>query len=151
MLQVRNSDLSYTYRLFIAGWIVITVLFSGCDRNNEPVEPAAGTTSDSPDWKAPDSYDITSSMTAIVKVDVASANEDDLLAAFSEENCVGLTRPQSGLCFLFISGPAKSIQLRFYSGEHKLIYTARQTFPFVNDGHLGSVSEPYTPTWDIAQ
>ena len=152
MLQVKNSNRSHRPQVGLTALAVslltaLAVCFASCDKKNDPVQPASGTSSDRPAWVVPDSYDMTSSMTAIVKVNVAAANENDLLAAFSGEDCVGVTQPQSGLCFLFISGPAESIQLRFYSGEQKKIYTAKQTFPFVNDTQLGTVSKPYTPEW----
>ena len=170
MLQVKNCKESYrsqtgltvkrSYRLFIAGLTVLcTVFFTGCkDRQNEPVGPDVkpGTT-ENPDWVITVENDMTASMTAIVKV--SFTDKPGILAAFVGEDCCGVTTEEDyidGLYFLYIS-PASNdektndISLRFYSPDLKRIFEATNTFPFVNDGHQGTVAEPFTPEWIIAK
>ena len=43
------------------------------------------------------------------------------------------------------------MQLRFYSPDLKRIFVAKEVFPFHNDTQLGSITEPYTPEWTVAE
>lgn len=183
MLQVKNSNSpkSWLTLLAVALLTVLTVSFSGCQDNNNPqdltpFESLVGSV-ETPAWQSPEDYDMTASMTAIVRVDISQSftarqlaevkkklgtdqviNEGDLLAAFSGETCLGVDTikvGQTDLFFLFMAGSndvtAKDIQLRYYSTLLKNILIANQSFAFSNDGHIGSVKEPYTPTWAIAK
>lgn len=42
------------------------------------------------------------------------------------------------------------VQLKFYSPSLKRIFNASTTFAFSNDTQLGSIAEPYTPSWNAA-
>ena len=89
---------------------------AGCkkDKGNDPVNPQESLNGNvaRPAWTAVEVPDMTSSMTAVVKVANLNGqmvsdqivNEDDLLAAFSGETCLGTVSPQDGLFFLFIAG-----------------------------------------------
>lgn len=134
------------------------VTFSGCKK-----EQPATFVSDkaSPAWTATPSGDMTSSMTAVVKVDLKAqypflANdfvigENDLLAAFVGETCVDARAPQEGLFFLYITVPASDtpspITLRYYSAQYKNLFMAANAFVFRNDDHHGTVSEPFIPAF----
>jgi len=153
-------------KLFIAASCALMLIAAGCKDKN-PVEPElkpiTGNT-ETPSWTAPESYDMTASMTAVVKVDLSQTypqqvakeewktGEGDLLAAFSGETCVGvdtLEADRTDLFFLYIAGlnegNNEDIQLRYYSKQLKNIFTATELIPFRNDAQKGSVSEPYSP------
>jgi len=112
-----------------------------------------------PTWTAPEQYDYSSSMTAVVKVDLMAQypdkasdfvlNENDLLAAFSGETCLGTASPQEDLFFLYIAGPVTDtpslITLRYYSAHYKNLFEAADAITFQNDAHLGTVAEPLIP------
>lgn len=112
-----------------------------------------------PAWEVTKDYDMTSSMTAVVKADLLASypdlakdfalEDDDLLAAFSGETCLGVASPQDGLFFLYIGAPVtgnpSSITLRYYSTHYKNIFVATDEFSFVNDAHLGTVANPVVP------
>ena len=96
---------------------------------------------------------MTSSMTAVIKVDLAAQypdkasdfvlDDNDLLAAFSGETCLGTATPQDGLFYLFVAGINNDpVTLRYYSAHYKNLFEAKDAFPFVNDNHLGTVAEP---------
>ena len=170
-LQAKNSNRSKTglttqwsNRLFIAGLTVLTVLFTGCKDSNEP-ESFNGDVA-RPAWSVPADYDVTSSMTAVVKVDLKAMypsraadfvlNDNDLLAAFFGETCLGVASPQDGLFFLYIAGPtananANAVTLRYYSADYKNLFEARDAFPFVNDTNLGTVAEPLIPALQVVK
>jgi len=118
-----------------------------------------------PTWTAPEVTDMTSSMTAVIKVDLAAQypdvaadfvlDDNDLIAAFSGETCLGVAQPQDGLFFLYIAAPVtgnpSSVTLRYYSAHYKNLFEAKDAFPFRNDDHLGTVAEPLIPAFVVVK
>ena len=116
-----------------------------------------------PSWSVPSDYDMTSSMTAIVKVDLAQTyptqvndsigviDQADILAAFVGDECVGNTSPiDGGLFFLYVTGLSSTaenaqVTLKYYSSTLKNTFVAADAFPFRNDDKIGSVSSPLAP------
>jgi len=160
-LQVLNSN----RWLAIGLTVLCTVMFSGC-KDKEP-QTLIGTV-ENPSWTATSDYDMTASMTAIVKVDLSlsfpkqikdaerAVSEEDVLAAFVGETCVGQTSPVGGLFYLYIAGPLSAgentvVTLRYYSSVLKNTFVATETIPFRNDERLGTVSQPYIPEWLLAK
>ena len=106
---------------------------------------------------------MTSSMTAVVKVDLATQypdiakdfvlNDNDLLAAFSDENCLGVAVPDDGLFFLYIGAPLNgnpsSITLRYYSAYYKNLFEAKDAFPYVSDSRQGNADTPFLPAFVV--
>ncbi len=134
--------------------------FFGCkDKKNEP-ESLVGSVA-KPAWTALADYDMTSSMTAVVKVSLSAnytaeqlsaasyqLSTSDIVAAFAGNECLGVATPQDGLFFLYICAPTKGEQvtLKYYSAALKNIFTA-EPFAFANDTQLGSVAAPYKPAF----
>ena len=129
--------------------------FFGCKEKNKPESFLSDKAR--PTWTAPSDYDYTSSMTAVVKVDLKAQypekaadfvlDDNDLLAAFSGETCLGVASPDDGLFYLYIAGTDEDmVSLRYYSAHYKNLFEAKDAFPFVNDAHLGTVDEPLVPT-----
>ena len=151
MSQVKKiSKITLCALLFLA---------AGCKDQNRPSSLYGNT--EQPSWTASENYDMTTSMTAVVKVDLSSTyteeqltaagfqvDEKDILAAFSGESCLGAAVPQDGLFYLYICAPADGgdVTLRYYSSVLKNIFIAAP-FSFSNDMQLGSVAMPYTPRW----
>ena len=137
----------------------LLLLAAGCKEKNKP-ESFVGNV-ERPTWTAPTDYDYTSSMTAIVKVDLKAQypdkaadfvlQDDDLLAAFSGETCLGIASPLEGLFFLYIAGTEGTVTLRYYSAHYKNLFEAKDAFPFVNDDHLGTVAEPLVPAFVVVK
>ena len=156
MLPVRNYK-----KLLLAALcslsMVLLVLFSGC-KNKEQDPETFVSDKTRPVWTAPEKSDITSSMTAVVKVDLKAQypsiaadfvlNENDLLGAFAEEQCLGVAQLQEGYFFIYINSPAESssqVTLRYYSAFYKNLFEAKDAFPFKNDDILGTIADPYIP------
>lgn len=149
---------------------VLAVSFAGCkkDSEKEPDNPQPQTTLYGsvarPAWTAPEKSDMTSSMTAVVKVDLKAQfpsiaadfvlNENDLLGAFAEEQCLGVASPNEGSFYLYIGAPVgvtpTSVTLRYYSAFYKNLFEAKDAFPFKNDDILGTVAEPLIPAFVCA-
>ena len=140
--------------------VAVLVLFSGCKDKNAP-ESFNGNVA-RPTWTAIEVPDMTSSMTAVIKVDLAAQYPDiakdfvldsnDLLAAFSGETCLGTAEPQDGLFYLFVVGLNNDpVTLRYYSAHYKNLFEAKDAFPFVNDDHLGTVAEPLVPAFVVVK
>ena len=118
-----------------------------------------------PTWNAPEVSDISSSMTAVVKVDLKAQypetaadfvlDDNDLLAAFSGETCLGTAQPQEGLFFLYIAAPVtgnpSSVTLRYYCAHYKNIFEDKDAFRFINDDRLGTIDEPYVPAFVVVK
>ena len=116
-----------------------------------------------PTWTASESHDMTSSMTAVVKVDLATQypdiakdfvlNDNDLLAAFSDETCLAVAAPDEGLFYLYIGAPLNgnpsSITLRYYSAYYKNLFEATDVFLYVSDSNQGSVDAPFLPAFVV--
>ena len=134
------------------------------DKKNKP-ETITGESS-APAWSSPVDYDMTSSMTAVVRVDLAISyseqvaalgkeyiTDGDMLAAFSGDVCLGvdtMKQENNGLFFLFITAPESTdnnVQLKYYSSVLKNIFIASEPLTFRNDDVLGTVSEPLTPVF----
>ena len=137
------------------------------DSKDEP-SPAPGTQSitgnvSTPSWAVSDDYDMTSSMTVIASVDLSltyadqvqstgwTVEEDDLLAAFDGNQCIGMAKPSEGLFYLYVTAPSNGseVTLKYYSAKLKSIFRSEQTLVYRNDGTEGTVANPYTPSWII--
>ena len=108
---------------------VLTVFFAGCKDKNAP-ESFNGNVA-RPTWTAPGVSDITSSMTAVIKVDLKAQypetaadwqpSVNDLLAAFSGETCLGVAQPQDGLFFLYIAAPVTGTRITRTSSKPRTL------------------------------
>ena len=161
-------------KLMIIASCALLLLAAGC-KTDEPTPPAPETfNSDvaAPTWAAPEVNDMTSSMTAVVKVDLKAQypdkaadfalSEDDRLAAFIADSCVGATSLKEDLFFLYIASPTSNsasdltsnsaaVTLRYYSAHYKNIFEAKDVFPFKNDDRLGTPDNPFVPTLVVAK
>ena len=150
----------------------LLLLAAGCKKDEQNAPETFVSDKARPTWTAPEAPDMTSSMTAVVKVDLKAQYPDqaadfvldanDLLAAFQGETCLGIAEPQDGLFYLYIASPASSsandptsnseaVSLRYYSAHYKNLFEAKDAFPFVNDDHLGTVAEPLIPTFVVVK
>ena len=139
--------------LAAAGLTALAVFFAGCKNSDPFVNPGD---TPNPQWGITVENDMTSSMTAIVKV--SFAQYEGVLAAFIGNDCCGIGEYIDGLYWLYVSPVSNDegqttndIQLRFYSPDLKRIFDATSTVPFHNDTQLGSIAEPYTPEWKVAK
>ena len=138
---------------------MLTVLLAGCKDKNAP-ESFSGNVA-RPTWTAPEVSDMTSSMTAVVKVDLKAQypevaadwqlKDEDRLAAFISDNCVGVASPKEGLFFLYIAGTEGAVTLRYYSAHYKNLFEAKDAFVFRNDDHLGTPDNPFIPAFVVAK
>ena len=170
MLPVRNCT---KHGLLVVLCTLALVAFVGCKNEEKESETFVGNVS-RPAWTAPADYDYTSSMTAVVKVDLKAQypvtgkdfvlNDSDLLAAFSGETCLGVVEPLSlegdpaeALFFLYITTPSpfkgepEGVSLRYYSTHYKNLFEAKDAINFVNDAHLGTVDEPLVPSFVVVK
>ena len=143
---------------------VVALCFAGCKKDTNAPETFNGNVA-RPTWTAPEVSDMSSSMTAVVKVDLKAQypetaadfvlDNNDLLAAFSGETCLGTAQPQEGLFFLYIAAPVtgnpSSVTLRYYSAHYKNLFEAVNAFPFVNDTQQGTTAEPFKPAFVVAK
>ncbi len=147
----------------VAALVISTLVLSGCKKNKEKEPETFVSNVSLPVWTAPADYDYSASMTAVVKVDLAALylekaadfvlKDDDLLAAFSGETCLGVASPKEGLFYLYMATPLSltsenalgKVTLRYYSAHFKNVFVAIDAFEFKNDERIGTVSAPFEP------
>ena len=141
--------------------------FVGCKKDPEKEPETFVSNVTRPTWTAPAESDITSSMTAVIKVDLKAQYpetaadwqrlDNDLLAAFAGETCLGIGawKEEAGAYWLYIAAPVtgnpSSVTLRYYSAHYKNLFIAADAFPFRNDDHLGTVAQPLTPKFTVVK
>ena len=138
----------------------LLLLAAGCKPKEEPVDPQKALYGNvaRPEWVAPEDYDYTSSMTAVIRVDLKEQypdaakdfelKDDDLLAAFIGDECRGIATYDSGLFYLYIAGPGETVTLRYWSAQYTNLFAA-EPISFVNDVQLGSTAQPFVPTFVV--
>ncbi len=141
MLQVKSFKVLALCSLFI-------VALTGCKDKSDPFVDSGNTPN--PKWVVTADNNMTLSMTAIIKVSFTS--KEGTLGAFIGNDCCGIAEynAEYDTYWLYISPSTEAggdVQLRFFSPDLKRIFSASSTFPFRNDTQLGTVAEPYTPSW----
>lgn len=152
----------YIFILVLCALTVCTLVGCKNDSSSEP-DTLAGDVSE-PAWTFPEEHDYSSSMTAVVKVDLTASypklakdfvlTEKDRLAAFAGSTCMGVAYPKDGLFFLYIAPMEPytgEVTLRYYSAHYKNLFEVLNAFPFANDARLGTVAEPFTPQWIVSR
>lgn len=148
------------FNIIVLGMLLLGT-FASCKKETGREPETFVSDVSAPAWVTSDNYDYTSSMTAVVKVDLKAqypvlakdfaVEDQDLLAAFADGQCIGVAEPQEGLFFLYITGTDKPITLRYYSAHYANLFETKDTLEFANDTQLGTVAEPFTPTWTVAK
>lgn len=141
------------------------LIVTGCQKENisAPITPdkpdiPTGILS-APNWNVRPNYDYSSSMTAVVEVDLSltypqignnwHVDTADMVGAFCGNQCVGVARPSGILFFVYITSPNPSLNshvtLRYYSAVLKNIFYGDVAFPFCNGDRQGTVNNPLRP------
>ena len=122
--------------------IFISLLITAC---NESKYSIFGT----PVWQVDNNAGYYENMTAVVKIPdnlAKSANENDQLAAFSEDGqCRGVGVFINGLYFVSIKGAPEersAICFKYYSAKKSYLYQTEFLFTFDADQIFGTVDEP---------
>lgn len=136
-------------------------------KGNDPEDPHKQDTTitptrhDRPSWAPTDTTDLESTMTVTGCLPVAlrdSAGTLDMVAAFADKECWGVTAirilDSVPYFFLYINRPHSAtfdssvpLTLRYYCAKTKYIYVQRDTLEFVVDKQIGSISNPFIPTF----
>lgn len=135
--------------------ISVLLFLASCGKeeggNNVEPDPMFGNITD-PAWSVSADYDYTTSMTAVISVDLQgrdslwTIDSADRVAAFVGDECVGLANPSGSLFFLFIVPPqhgGDDITLRYYSYYYRNIFRSDTVFSFSNGSQQGTVSNPF--------
>lgn len=134
--------------------ISVLLFLASCGKeeggNNVEPDPMFGNITD-PAWSISADYDYTTSMTAVIGVDLQGRDSlwtidtADRVAAFVGDECVGLANPSGPLFFLFIVPPqhdGDDITLRYYSSYYHNIFRSDTVFSFCNGSQQGTVNNP---------
>ncbi len=115
---------------------------------------------DYPTWVSNDTSNFESSMTitGIIPSTLQNAADTaDLVAAFSGDECWGVTKVQmidgTPYFFLYINRPllayytdeTTALTLRYYCTKTKYQYVQKDAVSFEVDGHIGTVENPFIP------
>ena len=133
--------------------VAALLFFAGCDNKNNPNPQNLYGNAARPTWQAVDDPDLTTSMTAVIRVNTLCdqaindtvVGEKDVLAAFAGETCIGVAEYVDGLFFLFITSTDGNVSLRYYSAHYTNLFEQKDAFPFVNQTQQGNPETPYIP------
>ena len=155
--------------------ITLSFVLTSCKGKEQPVDPSdpknaaiAGNVA-KPEWKGPSSYDLSSSMTIVAQVDLSpyyasqldtakyTLSPEDLLAAFSGDECLGVAEKKASLFFLYVCSPTAatddqatlSLTIRYYSASLRNVFRSINPIIYINDGQSGTVDNPYKPLFVI--
>jgi hypothetical protein len=148
-MNMKNVSVKFGWlAISLTAFVLSAFVLAGC-KNNDP-EDQTGDVED-PKWTVTVDNNMTMSMTVVAKV--SFTQNQGVLAAFIDDVCCGVAGKEEfkdGLYFLYISPATEAggdVKLRFYSPDLKRIFAADKTFPFANDTQLGTVAEPFAPTF----
>lgn len=154
----------YLYIFVLCALSLCTLV--GCKKDPEKEPDTFVSNVARPTWAVPSDYDYSSSMTAVVKVNLKAQYPDkaadfvldgkDLLAAFSGQSCIGVaSQLENGLFNLYIASPAagspSSITLRYYSAHYKNLFEAKDAFIFSNNSRRGTPDNPFIPAFVVVK
>ena len=156
-------------------FVSLSFFMSSCKGKEQSVDPSdpknaaiAGNVA-KPEWKGPSSYDLSSSMTIVAQVDLSpyyaaqldtakyTLSPDDLLAAFSGDECLGVAEKKDSLFFLYVCSPTAatddqatlSLTIRYYSASLRNVFRSINPIIYINDGQSGTVDNPHKPLFVI--
>jgi hypothetical protein len=82
---------------------------------------------------------------------------EDLLAAFSGDECLGVAEKKDSLFFLYVCSPTAatddqatlSLTIRYYRASLRNVFRSINPIIYINDGQSGTVDNPYKPLFVI--
>ncbi|MBR6140869.1 MAG: hypothetical protein IKQ37_03790 [Bacteroidaceae bacterium] len=163
------------YNLLTLAACGLLLAFSSCKGGDDTIPGPSSSqggmvgNKEKPAWQNPTDQDMPFSMTAIIRVNLSISypqqmaaisesslsgqipGQNDLLAAFSGDKCLGVAQYIDGLFFLYIARPPQgadqAIDIYYYSATLKNIFVAQKACTFVADDCKGSVSAPLEPSF----
>jgi hypothetical protein len=79
-------------------------------------------------------------------------DEDDVVAAFINGECRGVSTQQNGLFYIIVSAAADevaNIDLKYYNVSNKYMYQVAEQIPFEINKRIGTTDDPFIPTFII--
>lgn len=141
----------------------LLLLVVGCNSSEDPELSIFGYQS-KPAWKVSQDYDMSSSMTMIVKVDLTSVytakqlsdarfevKEDDIMAAYADTVCLGIDSLIGGLNHIYVGATSEGVEafkLKYYSSMLKHIFVS-ESIPYEVQGTKGTINDPFVPKWTV--
>ena len=150
--------------------IALLILAVGCKQKNQPQSIMGN--KNKPAWTTISEYDMSNTMTMIVRVDLSKSypeqynayiatqddglgiSSNDLLAAFAGETCIGCkSLNEDGLFYLSVvqpmNDPMGNFKLIYYSEKFRNIFVSTDSYTFVTDGMIGTPDKPLEPTFVV--
>ncbi len=110
-------------------------------------------TYENPHW-AVESYEgLSESCTIVMQLPdnlLPYQSEEDVVGAFIDGECRGVSIQQNGLFYIIVSGAADevaNISLQYYNVPLKYLYQVNEEIPFEVNGRIGTTDEPFVPTF----
>lgn len=134
-------------KLSLFAVIASLLFFVSCEE--EPVY----NTYENPHW-AVESYEgLSESCTIVMQLPdnlLPYQSEEDVVGAFINGECRGVSIQQNGLFYIIVSGAADevaNISLQYYNVPLKYLYQVNEEIPFEVNGRIGTTDEPFVPTF----
>lgn len=129
--------------------MVSMLFFASCEK-----EPVYNTYED-PHWAVQSYEGLSESCTIVMQLPdnlLPFQSEDDVVGAFINGECRGVSTQQNGLFYIIVSGSADevaNISLKYYNTPLKYLYQVNEEIPFEVNARIGSTDEPFVPTFSI--
>lgn len=129
--------------------MVSMLFFASCEK-----EPVYNTYED-PHWAVQSYEGLSESCTIVMQLPdnlLPFQSEDDVVGAFINDECRGVSTQQNGLFYIIVSGSADevaNISLKYYNTPLKYLYQVNEEIPFEVNARIGSTDEPFVPTFSI--
>ena len=122
------------------------------------VLPVAKLLAGTPDWSViPSNYSYSMTITGVIYLDgVESSDENDIIAAFSGNNCVGLASPVYNslmdryfyFLMIYSNTATQVVSFKIYDASSDKIIDVEETVQFGIDKILGQIDEPWISSKD---
>lgn len=134
--------------VFIYALIALTFILFSCDKEEY-------NTYENPHWAVTSYEGLSVSCTIVMDLPdniKPYQGEDDVVAAFIDGECRGVSNLQNGLFYIIVSASADevaNIDLKYYNASNKYMYQVAEQIPFEINKRIGTTDEPFVPTFVI--
>ena len=134
--------------VFIYALIALTLTMFSCEQEEY-------NTYENPDWAVMSYEGLSESCTIVMDLPAnikPYQSEGDVVAAFINGECRGVSNQQDGLFYIIVSAAADevaNVDLKYYNVANKYMYQVTEQIPFEINKRLGSTDNPFVPTFVI--
>ena len=134
--------------VFIYALIALTLILFSCEKEEY-------NTYENPHWAVASYEGLSVSCTIVMDLPEnikPYQSADDVVAAFINGECRGVSNQQNGLFYIIVSAAADevaNVNLKYYNASNKYMYQVTEQIPFEINKRIGSTDNPFVPNFVI--